>query len=155
LVKSRGADEVFDYNDPECAAKIRTFTENKLKYVWDTMGEMKFCCEALSTDSAGCFYSTIVFDDDPFPRKDVNYTETLMYTMFGEGFQKYGNDYPASKDDYEFGKMWMDLTEKLVAEGKLKPHPKRLVPGGLEGILKGMEELKAEKVRGEKLIYRI
>jgi hypothetical protein len=75
--------------------------------------------------------------------------------MFGEVFQKYGDDWPASTEDFEFAKMWMGLPEKSVAEGKIKPHPKRVVPGGLEGILKGMEELKAEKVRGEKLVYPI
>ena len=76
-----------------------------------------------------------------------------MYTMFGEDFQKYGDDWPSSKEDYEFAKMWMGLTEKLVAEGKIKPHPKKVVPSGLEAIPNGMEELKAEKVRGEKLVY--
>jgi hypothetical protein len=51
--------------------------------------------------------------------------------------------------------MWMDLTDNLVAEGKLKAHPRRIESGGLEGILSGIEELRAKKVRGEKLVYRI
>jgi hypothetical protein len=43
----------------------------------------------------------------------------------------------------------------LVSEGKIKAHPRIIEAGGLKGILKGIEELKTEKVRGEKLVYRI
>lgn len=155
LVKSRGADEVFDYNDPEWPAKVRKLTDNKLKNVWDTIYEAEKCAEALSSEDEGCHFSSILWTDDPFPRKGVKESNTLMYTMFGEYFDKYGGEWPASENDWEFAKMWMGLTEKLVGEGKIKVHPKRLEEGGLEGILKGIEELKAGKVRGEKLVYRI
>lgn len=154
LVKSRGAVEVFDYNDPECGAKIRKLTDNKLKYCWDTICKAKICNEALSSDSEGYRYACVLFDDAPFPRKEIQPKVTLMYTMFGEHFKKYGGDFPASVDDYEFAKKWTSLAEKLIAEGKIKPQPKR-VGTGLEGILDGLEELKAGKVSGEKLVYRI
>jgi len=156
LVKSRGADEVFDYHDPEWPSKVRKLTDNKLKNVWDTIYEAKQCCEALSTEDEGCHFASCLWsEDEPFPRKGVKESYTLMYTMFGETFNKYGDAWPASKEDWEWSKMWMDLTEKLVAEGKIKAHPKRLEEGGLGGILKGIQELKEEKVRGEKLVYRI
>jgi NADPH:quinone reductase-like Zn-dependent oxidoreductase len=156
FVKSRGADVVFDYNDPECGAKIRELTGNKLRYAWDTISlesSAKVCDQALSSDTASCHYGAILGIGSP--REGLNKTGTIMYTMFGEEFEKGPSKYPASKDDYEFGKMWMDLTEKLVAEGKLKPHPKRLGAGGLEGVLDGMQEMKEGKVSGEKLVYKI
>ncbi len=159
FVKSRGADEVFDYNNPDCGPQIRALTGNKLKYAWDTVGwdESKtkhcVCAEALSSDSSICRFGGIASNN--FPRKDVKQTSTLMYTMFGEAFHKFGREFTASKEDYEFAKAWMALTEKLVADGKLKPHPKRVSDAGFEGVLKGMEELKNGKVRGEKLVYQI
>lgn len=156
FVKSRGADEVFDYNDPQCGAKIRELTDNKLRYAWDTISledSAKVCDEALSTDTASLHYGTIL--GSKFPREGIKYTSTIMYTMFGEEFKKWSHTFPASKDDFEFGKMWMGLTEELVAEGKIKPHPKKLGSGGLEGVLSGLEEMKAGKVSGEKLVYRI
>ena len=156
FVKSRGADEVYDYNDPQCGAKIRELTRNKLKYAWDTISleaSSKLCDEALSSDSQGCHYGAILANN--FPREGVKRTGTIMYTMFGEEFYKGGKKFPAREDDYEFGKMWMGLTEKLVAEGKLKPHPKKVGTGGLDGVLNGMQELKEGKVSGEKLVYRI
>jgi NADPH:quinone reductase-like Zn-dependent oxidoreductase len=154
FVKSRGADEVFDYNDPECGAKIRELTRNKLRYAWNTIGHdesSKVCDEALSTDSAICHYGTIL--RNKFPREDVMSTNTVMYTMFGEEFVLLGTVFPASEEDYGFGKMWMGLTEKFVAEGKIKPHPKRVRDGGLEAILTGLKEIKEGKVSGEKLVY--
>ncbi|TVY85435.1 Protein TOXD [Lachnellula suecica] len=156
LVRSLGADEVFDYKDPECAAKIRKLTGDKLKYAWDTVGDGSevICDEALSSDSSICHYASVSITTK-VPRKDVKSSLVLMYTMFGKSFSKATTEFPASKEDYEFGKTWMALTEKLVAEGKLKPHPKRVGSGGLEGALKGMEEMKAGKISGEKLVYRI
>jgi len=56
-------------------------------------------------------------------REGVKHTSTLMYTTLGEQFEKGGRAYAASRDDYEFGKMWMNLTEKLVSEWRLKAHP--------------------------------
>ena len=128
-------------------------TQNKLRYTWDTVGVSNVCDEALSDDDAICNYGSIL--TNRFPRVGVKCTSTTMYTMFGEGFYKYGKEFSASKDDFEFAKTWMNLTEKLVAEDKVRPHPKRLGMGGLEGVLKGLEELKAGKVSGEKLVYRI
>jgi len=81
------------------------------------------------TSHYGCILST------KCPREDVKSTFTLMYTLISEDFSKYGQDWPTSKDDYEFGKKWMNLTEKLLAEGKLKPHPKRIGTGGFNGVL--------------------
>jgi hypothetical protein len=78
-----------------------------------------------------------------------------MYTMPGERFYKYDDEWPASGKDWEFAKMWMGLTEKVGLGGEDQAHPRRIEVGGLEGILKGTEELKTEKVRGEKLVYRI
>ncbi|KAL3424223.1 hypothetical protein PVAG01_03504 [Phlyctema vagabunda] len=153
LVRSRGADEVFDYHDPACGARIHELTDGRLRYAWDTIGSRiasRICSEALSSDPTSCRYGTIL--ENEFPRKDVKYTSTSMYTVFGEAFRKYGEDFPASREDFEFGKKWMDLTEKAVADGKVKPHPKKVGSGGLEGVLEGLKVL-AEGVSGEKLVY--
>jgi len=156
LVKSRGADEVFDYTDPDVGSKIRKITGDKLKYAWDTVSEektAKICAEALSSSGEGAHYGTIL--NVKAPREDVKFTTTLMYTVFGEEFTKGGHPFPASKEDFEFGKVWFALTEKLVGEGKLKAHPASVRDGGLEGILKGLDDLKEGRVHGEKLVYRI
>ena len=153
FVKERGANEAFDYKDPECGAKIREVTGGKLRYAWDTVGESAKVCEA-ALGEGEARYGTILYNDD-FTKEGVKQTLTVMYTMFGEAFRKYNMDFPASEEDWEFAKRWMGLTERLVAEGKVRPHPKRAGSGGLEGILAGLEELKKEKVSREKLVYGI
>lgn len=155
LVKSRGADEIFDYNAPGSAAKIRELTGNKLKYAWDTVGDdssAKYCGEALSSEAGGHF-GTILWNK--IPRDDIKQTVTLMYTIFAEDFDKFNIHFAASKEDFEFAKIWAALSEKFVAEGKVKAHPAQVGSGGLEGILEGLEDLKSGKVTGRKLVYNI
>ena len=47
----------------------------------------------------------------------------------------------------------MAITEKLLAEGKMKPHAEKVGKEGLEGALKGLEDMKAGKVSANKLVY--
>lgn len=91
------------------------------------------------------------------PREDVEARTTLGYTIFGEGFTKaFGpGHFPASQEDYEFGKKFWKLSEKLLAEGKFKVHRPDVRGGGLEGVLEGLDELRQGKVSGKKLVYKI
>jgi len=43
----------------------------------------------------------------------------------------------------------------LLETGKVVPVTHRLMPGGLADIGKGFDEMKARRVRGEKLVYRV
>lgn len=156
-VKSLGATEAFDYNDPDAARKIRELTGNKLKYAWDTISEgpsAQFCADALSSEEgAGCRYGAIL--PVKCPREDVESTSTLMYTVFGEAFDFRGTQIPSVPDDFEFAKKFMGITEQLLAEGKLKPHAEKVGKGGLQGVLQGLEDLKTGKVSGSKLVYKV
>jgi hypothetical protein len=79
-----------------------------------------------------------------------------MYTVFGEGF-KFGKqlEYPPIPEDFEYTKKFIKMTEKLLAEGKLKAHRIKVGADGLKGVLKGLEDMKAGKVSGEKCVYRV
>jgi NADPH:quinone reductase-like Zn-dependent oxidoreductase len=155
-VKSLGADKWFDYNEPNVGAQIRDYTQNKLKYAWDTVseeGSAKICAEALTSES-GAKYGSILSVKSP--REDVQSTNTLMYTVFGEEFSfGKGSKFPAIPEDFEYTKKFIELTEKLLAEGKLKAHRAKVGANGLKGVLKGLEDMKAGKVSGEKLVYRV
>jgi NADPH:quinone reductase-like Zn-dependent oxidoreductase len=155
-VKSLGATEVFDYNEPNVGLKIREHTQNELKLAWDTIGEGesgKIIGEAMSTESGGR-YGTIGLNTN-FPRKDVNYVSTIMYTIFGEHFVLGPMDFPADAEDFEYTKKFLGITETLLAEGKLKVHTPEIGKDGLKGVLKGLEDLKNGKVSGQKLVYRV
>lgn len=157
LVKSLGADEVFDYSDKECGTKIRQYTTNKLKYAWDTVTlpvSMQICAEALTSDTSA-HYGCILKDN--FPRKDVAITHTLAYTSLGEKIQKPGLTLEVEdiKDDFEFAVHWAAIFEKLLADDKVKVHPPKLMEGGLDKVVEGLDLLRNDKVSGQKLVYRV
>ena len=139
-MKSRGADAVFDYHDPECAEKIRAYTNNSLHYVLDTVSQessFKICADALPVDSKEELKVVTLITAATWPRKDVKPQTILAYTTFGEAFSKFGTDFPAIKEHFEFGVMFWKLHTQLFAEGKIKTHPVTVRPGGFYGILGG------------------
>lgn len=107
----------------------------------------------MSSDTTGAKYGTIL--PVKFPKDNVETTMTFMYTIFNDPFHKAGRDNPAIPEDFEFAKKFSEITEKLLAEGKLKNHPEKVGPNGLEGALQGMKDMQENKVSGQKLVYRV
>lgn len=141
ILKSRGADAVFDYNEPGVGETIRKFTDNKLKYVLDTIGEPStaaICAAALSTTSEPeNRYASLSLDVE-FPRADVIVApKTMALTAFGNEFSMGDLKIPAVLGDYEHATAFFKLAEKLIGEGKLVPHPKTVGTGGLNEVLDG------------------
>ncbi|RMZ89751.1 hypothetical protein DV736_g3003, partial [Chaetothyriales sp. CBS 134916] len=162
VLKDRGADAVFDYNDPACGQKINQLTGNKLRLAWDTISlpaSAAICSAALSTDpSLEVKYGSILPAKLPEPQpngRKVTEITTLMYTIFNEPYAKAGRETPAIPEDFEFAKKFFDLTERLIKDGKLKTHPEKIGPNGLRGALDGLKDMQQEKVSGQKLVYRV
>ncbi|KAG0650013.1 ACT-toxin biosynthesis S2 [Hyphodiscus hymeniophilus] len=154
LLKNLGADHVFDYHDPACGAAIRELTKNDLHLVFDTIATAStaaICAEALSSSPGGLYVALLPVE---FPREDVKNVFFLGYTLGGEVFEIEGEVWPAVPDDFELSKKFVTLTEKLLEQGKIKPHPAD-VRDGIENILDGMQEMKDGKHSGVKLVYRI
>lgn len=120
-VKSLGADEAFHYNELGVGMKIRDYTGNKLQYAWDTIGieaSAQICADALSSIESKLRYGTIV--PVKSPRSDVENTTTIMYTVFGKAFKFGDQDMPASREDFDFGKIFYNITEKLLNEVNMR-----------------------------------
>lgn len=157
FVESLGATAAYDYKDPNCGKNINKDTNDSLRLIWDTIsleGSAKICEEALSTSAKDAKYWTILPIKLP-NRKDVDTGFTFMYTIFDDPFTKAGRDTPAIPEDFEFAKKFFGITEKLLAESKLKTHPEKVGPNGLEGVLQGLKDLKEDKISGNKLVYRV
>lgn len=160
MVKSLGAAEAFDYNDPLCASKIREYTHDALKLCWDTISTpatAKLCADALSSNGAGCIYGAIL--NIKSPREDVKSTYSLGYTVTGEYFEfNFDGQKPlvfeASREDFEFAKSWAEEFEKILVEGKLMVN-EPTVGKGLEGVLGGIDDLRHDRVSGTRLVYRV
>lgn len=152
--KRLGAEEVFDYNDPDCASQIREYTQDKLHFVMDCFaGEpgTAICANAIS--SRGGQISSIIPGAE-YPRKeDVRSSLMLAYKALGEPWF-FTEQMPATHEDYEFSKMFCRLEEIVLREGKVKTHPTN-VREGLENVEGGLDEMRRGVVSAKKLVYKI
>ena len=156
LVKSYGAEEVFDYRSPTCVAEIKKHTKNSLKYVLDCISEpetMQFCYECIGR--LGGRYTAL----EPYPaslhtRQNVKPDWVLGPTLLGK---EIGWIAPFSRPGDPEMKMFavklFKTAQRLLDEGKIKTHPLRRMPGGLTGVLEGMELLRKKQISGQKLVY--
>ncbi|KAL5342246.1 chaperonin 10-like protein [Aspergillus crustosus] len=160
-LQSLGADAVFDYNSPTPGPEIRAYTNNTLKLAWDCTGHGgKTIPAALSTE--GGKYASI----QPVSREEVLKINpnvdgphaTLMYSIFGDRFNISGTqEVPAQPEEFEFAGRFWEVARGLLEQGLVKT-PRTFVNRGgegLEGVLKGLDELRGEKVSGGKLVYAL
>jgi NADPH:quinone reductase-like Zn-dependent oxidoreductase len=142
LIKSLGADAVFDYHDHSCGQQIRSYTQNSLYYIYDTISTpttFKICADAFpetAPPNQGLnLLASLPLEN--WTRTDVKAQNILAYTTFGESFTKFGVDFPGYPEHFEFGVMFWKVASKLLREGKIIPHPVLLRGNGLYGIPKG------------------
>lgn len=154
MLKKLGAEATFDYKDPDCAKKIREYTNDSLTLVMDCIAEgdsPKICEEAISSKGGAISYLL----NAKHTRTDVENKHTFGYTIFGEDFEKRGNKWTAKPEDYEHAKKFWVITKKLLEDGKLKTHPTKVEKNGLVGAFDGFQQFRDAKVSGVKLVYRV
>jgi NADPH:quinone reductase-like Zn-dependent oxidoreductase len=163
-LKALGADAVFDYHSPSCAKDIKEFTGNKLRNSWDCMGTGAEICAMAMSDIDKGFYSTI----NPLSAKSTAAMKktnpnvdsprfTMGYDAFGDLYMFMGREVPPKPDELEFGSAFLEISRGLLAKGVVKPIHMSVnrTGSGLEGALKGLDELRAGRVSGTKLVYTL
>jgi NADPH:quinone reductase-like Zn-dependent oxidoreductase len=157
LVKSYGADEVYNYKDKSSIQKIKT-AHPDLALAFDGFageGSNDFCCNVVANKNGK------VVSLDPTAKssvKGVEFETMIMYTVFGRAFQlvpPIGPKFPfKSKDRAGLVKFYSTLP-KLVEEQKLRAPPIKLRGTGFDRIEEGLELLKSGKVSGQKLVLEL
>ncbi|KAE8835230.1 hypothetical protein HRS9122_07500 [Pyrenophora teres f. teres] len=98
---------------------------------------------------------------DPFPthaasRKVVHTDFVVGPLIFGEGCtwpEPYGR--PPSEDLRQYGiKLWQ-IASRLLNEGKLRHHPLRIMDGGFDTIMDGLQLVSKGQLSGEKIVVRL
>ena len=158
LVKSLGADTVFDYCSETCGSDIRERTNHELHHVLDTIGEdgsPEIARHALA-ENGNHFYASLAMGRE-FSHPNTTSSFPFAYTASGERteFDNGKIKFEASEDDFQFAKMFVEMSEKLLVEGKIKPLRMRAEKGGLRGVLQGIDDLRQKKVSAEKLVYPV
>ncbi|KAF4996553.1 hypothetical protein FGRMN_4437 [Fusarium graminum] len=154
-LRELGADHVFDYRSPTCAADIRTATHDKLPYSLDTIGTKdtaQICCDAMG--GQGGIYASLAPIPE-LPRDDIVNKSNVVFTALGETMQFGGNEMPASEVDHTFAVKFIKIVEELLSQDEFRSHPVSLQQGGLEGVLDGVDKLRKGTVSGAKLVYTI
>lgn len=154
LLKSYGADHVFDYSEPESEGSIKSLLHGELKYCLDcicTPVTAEFCAKLLSP---GATYSIIAGPVES-PHADVKTALTMGYSFLGEPWQIMHMKGGADPEAFEAAVRFAELSEGLLGEGKLKTHPTDVRMGGLAAIPTGIDDLRQKKVSGVKIVVPV
>ncbi|KAI1800656.1 putative zinc-binding dehydrogenase family oxidoreductase [Daldinia bambusicola] len=160
LVNSYGAERAFNYSDPNCAKDIKSYTRNSLSYVLDPFTDSKsiaLCCGALGR--AGGRYACLeMYPDYLLENKLIKVGFTMGPALLGHRLElDHGYEREANPAMRAFGVRWYKSLQKLLDQGKLRPHPIRVL-GDLpwyEAVLKGIEMVKSKSISGQKLVVVI
>ncbi|KFA52621.1 hypothetical protein S40293_10055 [Stachybotrys chartarum IBT 40293] len=159
-LKSLGADFVFDYRSPTAGAEINNVTQNKLALAWDCSGGGPSLCAAALSSVEPSRYGTIA-NPDPGPLKTNPLVEgplnVLTYDVIGEVYEFLGNMVRPSAEYADDAGTWRDLWEELLHKKafKLTRVDVNRNGKGLEGVMKGLDELRQGNVSGTKLAYTL
>ncbi|KAI0057242.1 dehydrogenase [Artomyces pyxidatus] len=153
LVQSLGADEVFDYSEPDVAQRIWAATGGKLRHVVDAISEgptPDLVAGAMSEDGG---IAAIILPP-PTSHPNVKLAHTCVYDLLGADF-----DFPqkntATPEQKVWGKKVAKLLEGILEQGHIKPNPVYLLPNGLESVADGFQYMKEGKVRAQKVTYSV
>ncbi|KAK2052083.1 GroES-like protein [Colletotrichum caudatum] len=158
LVKKYGAEEVFDYNDPDCGKKIKQYTRNTLSYIIDPFADLKsvaLCYEAMGR--AGGRYACLeMYPDYVLERPSIKVFFVMGMALLGHRLDlDHGYERDEDPELRAFGIGLYKVLQKLLNGGRMRPHPLRELEEGFEGILKGVDMLKNKEVSGQKLVIAL
>ncbi|KAL0937407.1 uncharacterized protein CTRU02_207138 [Colletotrichum truncatum] len=164
MVLSYGAEHTFDYNSPSCASDIRSYTSNSLHYILDTIVDPKSIVIAdKAMGRSGGRYAGLealpqdVLDGSGSTRKVIKWTYVMGTSMIGREEGLTGPYYSKPRPERRaFGKWWFrTVVQELMDKGLLRPHPVKLMDGGLDRVPEGVSMLQKKLVSGEKLVYNL
>lgn len=147
---------MFDYRSPTVIDEIRACTRKSLKFALDCVSEpetMEFCYKVLGrTRGKYCAlepYPTFLHTRPRTVTPDwvLGPSALGQEISWAEPFTRHVN--PELR---AWGVDWYITVQKLLDQGKLRPHPVRVVPGGLEGVKDGLRLLADKQVSGQKLV---
>lgn len=155
LVRSYGADQIFDYNSDTCAKDIRAATKNTLRYILDPFSDVRSVSisqEAMGR-TGGRYCGLEEYQQQLFTRRTVKHELVMGGAISGKGVQlpePYG--IAPNPEIGNWARDWYHVVQSLIDDGQLKPTPVEILPGGLEGVIEGLDKLKSGRVSGKKLV---
>jgi len=158
LVKSLGADLVFDYKEKNVVDQIKKATNDSIHHAVDTHAQGGSQVMTVATLGPGPGAATVILVPEEAAvnyRSDVQVIYTLLYTALGREFQHRDTSFARSEEDREHMVAFLPKLTELVREGKIRPNRIKVWEGGLDAVADGLVYMKEGKVSGEKIVYRV
>lgn len=159
MVQSYGAAHVFDYADEATQNKIRQLTGGRLAYALDCVTDSFSAayCSSTMARTGGRYITLELCPEDVRPkRRSIKQDWIFALDIFGEPIRLsrgYGRE--ASPEVHQFAVHWYCVFQRLIDEGKVRPHPLQELEGGFSGIIEGIRLLKTGSVSGKKLVISL
>ena len=156
LVKRFGAAHAIDYNAPDCAAQIRAVAGGRLDRVLDiiTDGPSQEICHASFGRRGGRYTCLEKPADELHGRKNtvkmdmvVGLAASGKEIALDDGYERSAD--PALRAN---AAAFFRSVQKKLDEGVFEAHPARVLPGGFQGLLEGLDILRQKQTSGEKLV---
>lgn len=144
LIDRGKGDTVVDYRDGDDAvteALKKAAEGSKLLYAFDAISEHNSYVILSKVLAQGSKITLVL------PPKDYEFPSHVTQSL-----TSVGSVHSTAKD---FGFVYFRYITRGLQEGWFKPQPQELVPGGLGGIQKGLDNLKAGKANAIKYVFRI
>ncbi|KAH9941955.1 GroES-like protein [Amylocystis lapponica] len=154
LVKSFGADAVFDYKDPDVVEKIKSVTGDSIRSVFDTISDATTQGISARAVAPGGGRVAIV-NPGSNTRADVQVIPTLVYTSLGRTFSIGPTTFAASPEEKAHMAAFLVKVPQLISEGKIVPNKVKVWDGGLSAVKDGLQYMREGKVSAEKIVYRV
>lgn len=153
LVRSLGADQVFDYGVSKTPREITRATDGRLSIAMDCIsqgGTPNQVSVSLSPDG-GTIATLLPYTSR---KKGVRTEFVLAYSIFGKAIE-FPFSFPANPEHRRNAATYAKMISALLFKNAIKPVPVKLLPHGLGSVSDGFEYASAGKVHAEKLTYKI
>ncbi|KAF4950783.1 hypothetical protein FGADI_7979 [Fusarium gaditjirri] len=154
LVKQYGADAVFDYNSPSVAQDIiKEYPKISKAVDCFSEGKSTSICAAVLNPSGGKVVTLLPNGESSTP--GVTYDLVMAYTAMGHAFQwlpPIGPKFEAKPQDRAALVRFYESLPQITRI--LKPIPTIELKSGFDGVLEGLDNLRAGQVAGGKQVVR-
>ncbi|PSR80561.1 chaperonin 10-like protein [Coniella lustricola] len=162
LVRRCGASAVFDAQSGALAAHIKQHTRGRLRYALDCVssndGQSTAVCYGAIQRPGGRYASlNTVADGFLAQRRAVKPHFVLAAEVVDAAVELGHPDYdrPASKQKHDLAVQHATTIQRLLDQGRLRPHPVEELQGGLDAVVAGLDRLENGRVSGVKLVARM
>lgn len=136
--------------------ELRTATQGKIQIAVDSIAtEQSAAICASNMEVSGGKYISFTGASIRDPR--ITTVNIFGFTLLNREFlfEAIGLRADINVRDVTFATDLARRAERLIALNAIKPSAAEVRPGGLDGIVSGLEDMKAGRVRGKRLVYVI